>query len=129
MQSNVKRGVSESSSDVFVSTGGEVVANDLIEGGLSQTPNVILPSGLIKTNDKVKAVGTATISEGEVIAQVSHGIDVQLFSEEVAVTPYDNLNGLSYWIKFVNSTTFSINISAPAPAGGVQFKWQAQKLI
>jgi hypothetical protein len=44
----------------------------------------------------------------------------------VNITPTSNPGAIIYWATSVNTTTFSINLSAAAPAGGLAFYWMAE---
>ncbi|MEM3629101.1 MAG: hypothetical protein QXE06_06995 [Candidatus Bathyarchaeia archaeon] len=56
--------------------------------------------------------GTATITAGNTYVTVTHGLSITPDINRIKVTPKDNLNGRSFWVGNVTSTTFRIYISS-----------------
>lgn len=64
--------------------------------------------------------GTATIAVGATSIVVTHGLGNGNF--QVAITPLADPT-VRYWVTAKSSTSFTISLSAAAPAGGVAFDW------
>lgn len=60
-----------------------------------------------------EANGEATISNGTVLTNVTHGLDQTPAAGDIVLTPTSDLgNAVKYWISDVGATTFRINVDA-----------------
>ncbi|MEM2185275.1 MAG: hypothetical protein QXO99_08390, partial [Candidatus Methanomethylicia archaeon] len=71
---------------------------------------------------RTEGSGSAIISAGNTYVDVSHGLSVTPDINKIVIIPKDNLNGRSFWVSDVTSTTFRINISSADTVNHV-FSW------
>jgi len=69
--------------------------------------------------------GEVTISAGNTYVEVSHGLDITPDINKFKIVPKDNLDGRSYWISDITSSSFRINISSSDTIDHV-FGWSYQ---
>ena len=69
--------------------------------------------------------GEATITAGNTYVEVSHGLDITPDINKFKIVPKDNLDGRSYWISDITSSSFRINISSSDTIDHV-FGWSYQ---
>lgn len=65
-------------------------------------------------------VGTATVTNGNTTATVTHGLNMA--SNYVSLTPTADPGG-RYWVSNKTATAFQINLQTAAGVGGVSFDW------
>jgi len=107
------------------------VTNVVIDG-VDLTGNVTGPivdsgTGTVITNClgyKTFSKGASSVASGASSTTINHGLGFTPAKEDVFITPVSDLQGLRSWVSAVTSTTFTVSLSANAPAQ-LFFGWSA----
>ena len=88
----------------------------------SSTVKVLRNRGFVTENQ-----GSATIVSGQTQITVNHGLYLTPTSNNITITPTNNLgNASKFWIDNVTSTSFRINVNSDPGATGAAFVWTVQ---
>jgi hypothetical protein len=109
----------------------EVSGNSIVSTGSYGAISLVNSSIIELTRDNIgyttENFGTATIPSGATTIVVPHGLAKTPTSQNISITPTNNLgNATKFWFSNVTTTQFTINVNVDPTGSGATFSWSAK---